>query len=62
MLSRFVDLTGCGEDELRLRLTQPAFLGGVLDFLLGDEPTVLAFIQQEGFAAELPLLARALLP
>ena len=62
MLSRFVALTGCGSNELRDRITQPAFLGGVLDFLLGDEASVVAFAAHADFPPEVPLLARALLP
>jgi hypothetical protein len=59
---RFVALTGCGADELRLRLAQPAFLGAVLDFLLGNEADVIAFAAHAGLAPETVLLARSLLP
>jgi hypothetical protein len=59
---RFVALTGCGSDELRMRLTQPAFLGAVLDFLLGNEADVVAFAEHAGFAPETMLLARSMLP
>jgi len=62
MLTRFVTLTGCGADEIRLRLGQPAFLGAVLDFLLGNEADVIAFAAHQGFAPETPMLARAMLP
>lgn len=62
LLSRFVALTGCGADDIRPRLAEPAFLGAVLDFLLGDEPTTLAFAEAEGFPPETVGLARALLP
>ena len=40
----------------------PAFLGGVLDFILGDEPTVLAFVETEELAPETPMAARHKLP
>lgn len=62
LLSRFVALTGCGIDDLRLRLSDPAFLGAVLDFVLGDEATTVAFAEREGFPPETTALARALLP
>ncbi len=62
MLSRFMALTGCGGGELRQRIEQPAFLGAVLDFMLGDQATVLAFTAYEGLAPEVPMLARAKLP
>lgn len=60
--NRFMAITGCGADELRDRLTQPAFLGGVLDFLLADEPSLLAFCEQAGFPPDLPMQARMRLP
>jgi hypothetical protein len=62
LLSRFVALTGCGADDIRQRIGDPAFLGGVLDFLLADEPTVLAFVDATEFAPETPMAARQLLP
>jgi len=62
LLPRFVALTGCGQDELRQRIADPAFLGGVLDFILADEPTLLAFIASAGLAGKTPMAARALLP
>jgi hypothetical protein len=62
LLSRFVALTGCGVEELRGRLTDAVFLGAVLDFLLGDEAAVLAFVAQAGLRPETPMLARGLLP
>lgn len=42
-LQRFLDLTGLAPDDLRARLGEPAFLAGVLDHLLGDEPLLLDF-------------------
>ena len=62
LLSRFVALTGCGMDNIRERIGDPAFLGGVLDFILGDEPTVLAFVETEELAPETPMAARHKLP
>jgi hypothetical protein len=62
LLPRFVALTGCGLDSLKDRIGEPAFLGGVLDFLLADEPSLLAFTAAAGIAAELPAAARTLLP
>jgi len=61
-LSRFVGLTGCGAEELRHRLGDPAFLGAVLDFILGDEATTIAFAGHEGFTPETTASVRALLP
>ena len=62
MVGRFVGLTGAGPDEIRARIKQPDFLGAVLDFILGDEPTLMDFVQAEGLAPEVPMLARAKLP
>jgi hypothetical protein len=59
LLPRFVDLTGCGADELRARLSDRGFLAAVLDFILGDEATTLRFAECEGFAPETPMLARS---
>jgi hypothetical protein len=62
LLPRFVALTGCGMDDIRARIGDPAFLGGVLDFILADEPTLLAFTEAEQLAPETPMAARHKLP
>lgn len=62
LLPRFVALTGCGSEDLKARLIDPAFLGGVLDFVLGDEPTAAAFAEAEGLPPEALMQARARLP
>jgi hypothetical protein len=62
LLSSFVALTGCGIDEIRQRIAEDAFLGGVLDFILGDEATLLAFAEASGLAPETPMAARARFP
>lgn len=58
LLSRFVTLTGCGLDDIKARLADNGFLAAVLDFLLADEPALLAFAEAEGLAPETPMLAR----
>ncbi len=62
LLSRFVALTGCGLDDIRERIGNAGFLGGVLDFILSDEPTLLAFAEAEQMAPETPMAARHKLP
>jgi hypothetical protein len=62
LLPRFVALSGCGMDDIRQRIGDPAFLGGVLDFVLADEPTLLAFVAAAELAPETPMAARAKLP
>ncbi len=61
LLSRFVALTGCGLDDIRARMADNGFLAAVLDFLLADEASLLAFAEAEGLAPETPMLARRLL-
>lgn len=42
-LSRFVALTGVAPDEIRLMIHEAEFQSAILEFLLGNEPTLLAF-------------------
>jgi hypothetical protein len=42
-LERFVALTGLSPDNLRATGSAPDFLVGVLDYIAGDEPLLLAF-------------------
>lgn len=44
-LQRFMNLCGVAPESLRSRLHEPAFLAGVLDYLLGDEPLLIAFAE-----------------
>ena len=39
---RFLSLTGLGPDDLRSRLTEPAVLGAVLEFLANHESDLVA--------------------
>lgn len=45
-LHRFLDLSGLDVRQLRAAAGNPAFFAGLLDFLLGHEPTLLAFATQ----------------
>lgn len=45
ILARFMALAGLSVDELRPRAGDPAFLGGVLDFVLEDEKLLLEFCE-----------------
>jgi hypothetical protein len=54
--------SGLAPGELARRAGDPAFLGFVLDHLLGEEALVRAFCAAEGFAPDLPARARAALP
>lgn len=61
-LDRFLALSGLSAAEIRTQAGEPAFLGGVLDFLLSDDGLVLAFVEEAGLACDTPLKARSLLP
>lgn len=52
LLTRFIALSGCDGDSLGQRLNDPAFLGAVLDFLLQNEPDLLAFCEATGLPPE----------
>jgi hypothetical protein len=61
-LERFFALTGLSPAEVKARASDPAFLGGVLDFVLSDEPLVVQFAAYAGLDARIPLMARSALP
>ena len=52
-------MTGIGPEDLRTGLENTEILGGVLDFLLANEPRLLTFCREAGIKPELPALARA---
>lgn len=62
LLHRFLGESGMNGDDLRRAAGDPATLGGVLDFLLGDEARVLAFAAAAGLAPDEALRARYALP
>ncbi len=45
LFARFFALSGLDEAALRTRAGEPAVLGGVLDFVLGDERLVVSLAQ-----------------
>jgi hypothetical protein len=45
---RFLDLTGIGTDELRVRADQPALLSALIGFLEAYEPDLLSVCEQIG--------------
>lgn len=61
-LERFLAETGCDPGQVRERAADKAFLGGVLDFVLGWEPRLVAFAAEFGVAPEQVAAARAKLP
>ncbi|MEL6197256.1 MAG: DUF3572 domain-containing protein [Pseudomonadota bacterium] len=61
-IGAFLTAAGAAPGDLRDRATDPAFLGFVLDFLLGDEDSVIAFAEETGMAPEIVMQARRALP
>ncbi|MEO0821779.1 MAG: DUF3572 domain-containing protein [Pseudomonadota bacterium] len=59
---RFLAASGAGIDDLRSRAGDPEFLGFVLDFLLSEEESLLAFAESARCAPESVMRARAGLP
>ncbi len=62
LLNALMAQSGMGVDDLRANITQPAFLAGILDFLLSDEPTLLNFCTEQEIQPELIIRARRALP
>jgi Protein of unknown function (DUF3572) len=61
-LAGFIKLTGIDLGELRARAGEPFFLGAVLDFLLANEPLLIAFAASAGAPPEAVAAARRRLP
>jgi len=47
-IDRFFALTGIRSDTVRHSAAEPAFLGGLLDYLLGDQALLTAFAVEAG--------------
>ena len=61
LLPRFLALTGLEPAQLRIAAAEPGFLPGVLDFVLGHEPTLQQFCVAEDIApAHVPAALEAL--
>lgn len=52
MLGRFLALSGTRPDQLRQAIGDPAFMAGMLDFLMAHEPTLMAFSTASGIQPE----------
>lgn len=52
MFGRFLALTGVAPAQVRDAVGDPAFLGGMLDFLMNHEPTLMAFCEATGTAPD----------
>lgn len=62
LLHRFLGETGMNAGDLRAAAGDPAALGGILDFILGDDSRVLDFAESAGLRPEDPIRARHNLP
>jgi hypothetical protein len=61
-LMTFISITGVGLDEIRARAAEPAFLAGIVDYLLSDEQLLTAFAEANETSPELPARMRRHLP
>ena len=57
-LERFLSLSGLGPHNLRAAAADPAFLAGVLDYLVADEPLLVGFAESQGRTPEAIVAAR----
>jgi hypothetical protein len=62
ILNAFMASSGCSLDELKGSAGDPAFLGGILDFLLQDDGNVLEFCRSAGLEPSDLFRARHALP
>jgi hypothetical protein len=60
-LGRFLALSGIGPATLRESAADPGFLAGVLDFMVSDEPLLIAFAEETGFTPQAVAAAREVL-
>ncbi|MTI10878.1 DUF3572 domain-containing protein [Curvivirga aplysinae] len=61
-LGRFLAICGVGPAEIRERVGDPAFMGGILDFLLAHEPDLIEFAEWAGVEPSFPMQIRPALP
>ena len=61
LLSRFLALTGVAPSEVRNAVDDPGFLAGIVDFLMGHEPTLLAFTAATGVQPDAVVRAHEIL-
>jgi len=62
LMERFLALSGIGGHDIRAAAAQPEFFSGILAFLLGNEPDLLAFCSAQHVSPEIIAQAFALLP
>lgn len=62
LLGRFMSETGADATKLRDMAGHPELLGGILDFVLGEEALTVGFAAANGLKPEEPMRARMALP
>lgn len=62
LLMQFLGLSGSDIEDLQARISDPAFLGAALDFILSDDAVVVAFAESLGLPPDAPMRARHKLP
>lgn len=61
-ISRFLALSGLDANDIRARMADPVFQGGVLDYLLQYEPDLIEFAEWAKIDPALPMKLRHKLP
>ena len=62
LLPVFLGSTGASEADIRAGVSDPAFLGALLEFITMDDGWVTAFCDAEGLSYDQPMMARMALP
>ena len=62
LMERFLNASGHPAGGFGAAVTDPVFLGAVLDFILAEDATVMAFCDAQGLAYLAPMEARRALP
>jgi hypothetical protein len=62
LLPVFLGSTGASEVDVRAGISDPNFLGALLDFIMMDDAWITSFCDAEGLAYDQPMMARMALP
>ncbi|MDB2578302.1 DUF3572 domain-containing protein [Tateyamaria sp.] len=62
LLPVFLGSTGASEADVRAGISDPNFLGALLDFIMMDDAWITSFCDAEGLAYDQPMMARMALP
>ncbi len=62
LLPVFLGSTGASEADVRAGISDPDFLGALLDFIMMDDAWITSFCDAEGLSYDQPMMARMALP